>query len=310
VKPFANTYAVGRVTPGAGARLAAGGVASPSARRDTAGFSLIEIIVTVGLLTFIVLGLVMMFSQTQRAFTTSMAQVDVLETGRAVTDMLARELAEMAPTHLPRATNYFAEMDMTSFSNPLFQELPPGTNRRTNVVQRFFFLSRQKQDWVGTGYYVLPAYDNAGVGALYRYSSTARGFAASLLSSNFWTALATGQISNRVADGIVHLRLRAFDPKGRLITPFVRTNDALAGVTNYWNVVLSDQIDGYYTSNAVPAAVELELGILESGAFERFKAIGSANAVAQRQYLSNHTAQVHIFRQRIPIRNVDPSVYQ
>jgi hypothetical protein len=31
--------------------------------------------------------------------------------------------------------------------------------------------------------------------------------------------------------------------------------------------------------------------------------------LAARTYLSNHVAQVHIFRQRIPVRNVDPSVY-
>jgi hypothetical protein len=41
-------------------------------------FSLIEIMVTVGLLTFIILGLLLMFNQTQRAFRTGMTQTDVL----------------------------------------------------------------------------------------------------------------------------------------------------------------------------------------------------------------------------------------
>ena len=37
---------------------------------------------------------------------------------------------------------------------------------------------------------------------------------------------------------------------------------------------------------------------------------GNGNVAAQRQFLSNRVAQVHVFRQRIPIRNVDPSLYQ
>lgn len=270
--------------------------------------------VTVSLLTFIILGLVMMFSQTQRAFVSSMAQVDVLESGRAVTDLLSRELAEMAPTHQPLTTNFLAEYDDVSFSKPLLQELPLGTHNRTNIIQRFFFLSRHNQDWTGVGYYVLPNYDNAGIGALYRFVYTTNGPNVGRLSQIYWNDLANGRITNRVADGIVHLKLRAFDPYGRLITPFFRTNDALAGITNFWSTILPNEMNSYYTSNAVPASIELELGILEKEAFDRFKGLGVADTTVvrdmQRNFLSNRAAQVHIFRQRIPIRNVDPSVYQ
>ncbi len=46
-------------------------------------FSLIEIMVAVGLMTIIVLGLLAMFDQTTRAFKVGMGQTDVLESGRA-----------------------------------------------------------------------------------------------------------------------------------------------------------------------------------------------------------------------------------
>lgn len=279
-------------------------------RAQLAAFSLIEIMVAVSLLTLIVLGLVFMFSQTQRAFVTSMAQVDVLENGRAISDLLSSELAEMAPTHLPLTTNFLAEYDDVSFVQPLYQELPPGGTRRTNVVQRFFFLTRENQDWIGHGYYVLPPYGNAGVGALYRHVTSARGWNASLLSSNFFHALRNGLVTNRVADGIVHLRLIPYDVKGRRIDPFSWTNTASVNVTNGWSPVVPGMINYYFLSNAVPASVELEVGILEKEAYERFKALGNANAVNQRGFLSNSAAQVHLFRQRIPIRNVDPSVYK
>jgi hypothetical protein len=71
-----------------------------------------------------------------------------------------------------------------------------------------------------------------------------------------------------------------------------------------------DQALGYYFfGHAVPAFVELELGILEPQVYQRFKSIPEQVPTARRQFLSDHVGQVHIFRQRIPIRNVDVSVY-
>ena len=62
-----------------------------SANRLRQAFTLIEVLVVVALLSVIILGLVAMFSQTQRAYTLGMTQVDVLEGGRAVTEMITRE---------------------------------------------------------------------------------------------------------------------------------------------------------------------------------------------------------------------------
>jgi hypothetical protein len=36
----------------------------------------------------------------------------------------------------------------------------------------------------------------------------------------------------------------------------------------------------------------------------------SLNGSAITNYLAGHVGQVHIFRQHIPIRNVDPTAYQ
>ncbi|HPC60329.1 MAG TPA: prepilin-type N-terminal cleavage/methylation domain-containing protein, partial [Verrucomicrobiota bacterium] len=59
-------------------------------RRRRSAFSLVEILVTVALLSFIVLGLLAMFHQTQRAFRSSITQTDVLEAGRALTEIIGR----------------------------------------------------------------------------------------------------------------------------------------------------------------------------------------------------------------------------
>jgi hypothetical protein len=85
-------------------------------------------------------------------------------------------------------------------------------------------------------------------------------------------------------------------------------------IFRYWDSykdgAIPGSVSGYFLSNAVPGAVELELGILERGIVERCRSIGAENALVQLQYLSNHVGQVHLFRQRIPVRNVSRSAYQ
>jgi hypothetical protein len=257
-----------------------------------------------------------------------MTQTDVLEAGRAITDMMSRELEQVTPTQAPdrlfntgryRATNFFVE-PQSGFGTPLTQWLPgndPLLYQRTNIVQRFFFLSRVNQDWIGTGYQVLADFPGSGVGTLYRFCATNRRSAVITVNDQFLTAPLSA--FSKIADGVVHLTVKAYATNGFIITPnpYYPTN-GFAVSSNLYGVVENtivlrsaydrDQSECYFMSNAVPAFVELELGILEPQVLQRFRAIGVA--AAQRNYLSNHTAQVHLFRQRVPVRNVDFSAYQ
>src|ERR1051326_5461060 len=60
------------------------------------GLSLLEMLVAVGLLAVIIIGLVAMFNQTQKTLDRGVAQVDILENGRAVMLLLERELQGMS----------------------------------------------------------------------------------------------------------------------------------------------------------------------------------------------------------------------
>ncbi len=114
-------------------------------------FTLVEILVTVALLSIIILGLYAMFHQTQRAFQSSMTQTDVLEAGRAVTDMLAREAEQVAPVE---TTNAYTFATQIIKDVPLPQPLPggsPATVWRTNYLQDVFLLTRSNQMWIGIG---------------------------------------------------------------------------------------------------------------------------------------------------------------
>jgi type II secretory pathway pseudopilin PulG len=281
--------------------------------RRVGAFSLIEILVVVGLLSIIILGLVAMFSQTQRAFRLGLAQVDVLESGRAVTDMMTRELSQMTPARASNAVNFFASLDSLQ---PLKQELPgnPGPLRK-NLIDELYFLTKDNQTWTGIGYYVSGA--DGGVGTLYRYASNTvfgqnpgqlyDGYNQRLddaIKRNTFTNL------NRILDGVVHFKVRAYNPDGRWIT----TTNQFA--TNQFGVrepslalTAAGESELYrFKNNVVPAFVELELGVLEERALIRARTI--TDPQSRSNYLAREAGKVHLFRLRVPVRNVDRTAYQ
>jgi hypothetical protein len=236
--------------------------------------------------------------------------------------MMARELEEMTPAQLIAGTtgntNFFAVIS----AEPLLQYLPgmtPPTGLgpwRTNYIQDFFFMSKNNLDYIGTGYHVV--LDGPGLGTLYRYSAKTNKSWANSLSVNFINSINRSPVTNvnRIADGIVHLQLRAFDTNGAPITPNSPAGNGLRNTYRDWEGPVyvtsyaEDQVRYYFFSNAVPAYVELEVGFLETHHVDRYRAIAAANGPAALRYLSNHVANVHLFRQRVPIRNVDFSAYQ
>lgn len=315
----------------------------PGSVAAAGAFSLIEVMVAVGLMSFIILGLLAVFSQTQRAFRTSMTQTDVLEGGRSVMEMISRELEQAAPCSAQdffmngvryRATNFFAEF--SNLGNPLTQELPGGVPVRTNYIERFFFLTRLNQDWIGTGYVVIYDDPNGWVGSLYRWGMTNRFRPGPIDVSAFFTSNLTPTNVNmsRIADGVVHLRVRPFAGNGFPIVSDgldyfarVRTNALMLAdestltlgygivantVTAPWRTGPDRMAGCYFFNNAMPAAVEVELGLLEPRVLQRYRSIPAGTpggAQTARDYLSRHAGEVHLFRQRIPIRNADLSVF-
>src|SRR5258708_6802858 len=303
------------------------------------GFTLIELLVTVTLMTFIVLGLLAMLGTTHPAFLGSLNQTDVKEAGRLATEMITRELEQMTPSDGGPAKNFMVELE-PNFNTAMFEGMP-GTQGasagvqglRTNVVQRFFFLSQNNLAWSGIGYRVwaddaIAASSPFGgmVGTLYRYSSNTLRSGVSFLSTNFINAPAVGE--SKIADGVVHLRVRPFATNGFPIVPsgvygipslatFQVPPSGYPMMPNaYWappppgnTPNFSYEGNCYFITNAVPAYLELELGILEPTVVDRYRSL-SGNTAAQAAYLSNHVAQVHIFRQRIAVPNVDFNAYR
>ena len=310
-------------------------------------FSVTEMMVAVALMGLIVVALYTVFNQTQRALRASINQVDVLEGGRAAIEIVSRDLEGLTIFTPANGTNLIAQL-MADPVRATIQEDVDGTPLRTNVLQDVFFVSRANKEWVGTGYRVLDTTNDNngsryvvtgprnGIGTLARWSTNIH--TSLFLSNNLVNRylvpppLSLPQESfHRIADGVIHLRLRAFDASGRLFAP---------GYTNQYSTNESYQIsptleyiwDGprrqlveaktvifqegrttargepivdtsfTFRSNALPAYLELELGVLDPDALKQYEAMKDSPSTVAEAFLRKQAGKVHIFRKRIPIR--------
>ncbi|HXD01579.1 MAG TPA: hypothetical protein VN048_19745 [Verrucomicrobiae bacterium] len=319
----------------------------PSTIHRLSGLSLIEILVTVTLLVVIILGLTAMFNQTRKAFTVGLGNVDYQDAGRTAMDLITRDLEQMVPTSYstypnayPPAGNYLNAVNFYADISPAFATNVPwnmtSTDSTNFSMERLFFVTRYNQQWNAIGYRLLASDASAGVGTLYRYS-TNNVAVSNLVTSgftfaNFFTEPPLPPPSfSRVVDGVVDFRIRAYDTNGLLIptafTPFnggfignVNSNFLNSGIvplppgpsyltTNIgYSLQSTGDYDYVFCNIAVPAYVEVELGIMESPTLARLQALTNS-PTAYMQFLTSHAGQVHIFRQRITIPAVDSAAY-
>ncbi len=301
--------------------------------RGRAGFTLVEILVVLVLLSLIVFALMAVFSGAQKAFRASVTQTDALESGRAVMDLIASDMAEMAHADWtsnltdPSVNNYAPVNCYISEKSaglllpspyPLVQPLisSPSGAARTNLLEDIFILSKANisgvPSWVGTGYSVNTNLPDGTLFPLYRFYMTTNFSSGPSGATFLFDTFAGFQYTNsaqwsHLMDGVVNLTARTYDTNGVWMTNgylfpqvmhvrFARFNPDLNGVT-----------DAVFYSNAVPASVDVVLGTLEDHTLQHAEGLSGA---AQSNYLAGAAAQVHLFERRVPIRNFDPTAYQ
>jgi Tfp pilus assembly protein PilV len=263
------------------------------------GFSLIEIMVAVGLLAVIIVGLLAMFYHVQRAFRAGVTQSDVMEGGRATMGLLARELQEATSTdsHDFEATNFVAmpSPGTGAWGESSAQNLPSGAERK-NFLQDVTFLTRANGNWKGISYRI-ENNGGGGVGILKRLEASLpydpNPYSASNGLFTFGKAFFSQTVDkntnyHRVLDGVVHLYVTAYDTNG-----FVFTNAWLSPNGGY-------AFTGF--TNVMPAYIDVELGVLEPSAIDRFRASQEVGGAAPQNYLRRQVGRTHLFRQRISIR--------
>jgi hypothetical protein len=156
-------------------------------------------------------------------------------------------------------------------------------------------------------------------------------------NKQLWATNGNATNFSQVSQGIVHFRVLPYDTRGQLMSMQTTNIDSTyqmirtgpLGVMKYplsnmqgakgntndiglVNVVLSqatvaDPLSTLATfrSNAIPAYLELELGVLEPDALRTYNQMIKDDMGAQaKAYLERRIAKVQIFRKRIPLRTV------
>jgi prepilin-type N-terminal cleavage/methylation domain-containing protein len=316
----------------------------PSRRRWVAAtfnprraFTLVEVLVVMALLSLIVLALMAVFNSTQAAFRSGVTESGVLETGRAVADIMAADLRAMSPAGENNTNGVNFYVGITNYPwapSPLLQPMVGGTSVRTNVLENIFILSRGISNGVPTwncvGYAVTATNTSGGLYSLYRFATNhpASLFDPAYLFTNDFAAFLANVGSTNVPvtiggshllDGVVHLTARAYDVNGG----WMRTNQVVSGLwTNYNQDVyyytnnyaptsveaLSGEVGLAMFSNTLPATVEIDMGVLEDRPLARAQSL-TPSLLLQSNYLSSQASKVHIFRQRVAIPGMEPSAY-
>ncbi len=293
---------------------------------------MVELLVVMTLLSLIVLALMAVFNSTQQAFRASVTQTDVLEGSRNTVDLITADLRGLTPSdgssnyvynnifHFGTVNFFATNNDTAHFQTyaPLVQPLPGSSLDRTNLLQWFFVLGRINTKWTGAGYVVnsgsaSPLYPLFRFYAETNISANPVGLFSQFVYDINALRINPDQATNfsHVMDGVVHFVVRAYDPNGyQLTNTYQYKSGQWTTNRNIWFSAPQWGETGLCMfSNAVPAAVEVQLGVLEDRALERAGSL-PFQSPAQLSYLAQQAGKIHLFRQRVTIPNVDPSAYQ
>ena len=223
-------------------------------------FTLLEMLVSVSVMTMIVYVLYALFDTTQSALRKNVAQVDVNEGGRAAMEMIVRELSQMEVSGYPPVMDPQSKR-VWSGSKSFHSRHTPGTTPlllayesdalttegtpadlaqgfRTNILQDFTFTSRGELGFDIMSYRVVNVEN--GIGTLGRYATAGSLHSADPRASLVNKSLAfnlhfDGAVAQQsdsgafqtITDGVIHFSISAFDQYGRELLPTISWPDPL-----------------------------------------------------------------------------------
>lgn len=271
----------------------------PGGEAALRALTILEMLVSTAMLSFIILGLTAVFVQTQRAFKTGIKATTVTDAGRTIMDMIASDMRQMSDADNIGVTNLYWTW---SENNVQYENSLPF---RTNQIDEIYVLEHTNTTWLGVGYAVQNLVPNSGnsFGTLYRYQTN---FNAPYITNGlFWPfleAVDTQSFTNqaywhRVADGVVSLKLRAYDQNGN--EPWIES-------TYFGDYAADDgghppQISYPFSSNTLPNAVDVELAILEPEALVQARSLAGVPTALNNFMLTNALTRMEVFRRRVSI---------
>lgn len=303
----------------------------PRHRRIT-GFSLLEVLVAVGLMSIVVLALYSMFDQTQKALRNNAGQSDVSEAGRAAMELITRDIEKAWASRVPAVTNNLVirRTYPASVINGIGDDFT-----RDSAFHEVFLLCRPDVA-VSPGFGLFVADENSpvqrvtnAIGTLYRYEvagtspvldangkplGAVENFASPTLVrpgtafrtfNNFWQEFDRPDAvvrtnASRLIDGVVFFRVFAYTGSGVVMDRTVAfTNDIPADVVPFY--LSGPDVENLTTfgNAALPSAIEVELGIMPPRLLTQFRSLPET---LQASFLARNFANILVFRQRIALR--------
>jgi hypothetical protein len=254
-------------------------------------------LVSTAMLAFIVLGLTAMLIQTQKAFKTGIKQNTITDSGRSIMDMITSDLRQMSDAQNTNEFNFFWGTPVTA----MITNKENGVAIRTNELNDIFMLEHTNTTWIGVGYAVSNYVQGLGIGALYRYETNWTALAP-VFTNNLYMPFHTNLISqdptfasnywHKVADGVIDLKIRAFDQYGN-------END-YNSLGSYFSYPVGTV---YYNTptNHLPNSVELEFAILEPDTLVQVRGLAGIASALMNFLSSNAAPKMEVFRQRVTI---------
>ena len=276
----------------------------PSSLRHCRALTVLEMLVSTTCLVLIVIGLTAMFVEVQRAFKAGVKQSTMTDAGHTIIDLVAADLAQASDAQDRKTVNlYWGWAGVNTSSN--YQDIPANVYR-TNQLQEIYVLVHTNTLWLGTGY-AISNFAGTGAGTLYQYLASTNDplETNNVLFNNFFNGVINQSFNpgyfHRVADGVVHLKIRAFDQFGNE-NGKEQGMDFFPGNTNfsYPTPAYTNLLGLLLPPADLPATIQLEVAILEPEAYEQLRALPT-NSQAQRTFLGNAGGKIQIYRQNIPI---------
>lgn len=300
--------------------------------RRTTGFSLLEVLVAVGLMSIVVLALYSMFDQTQKALRANAGQSDVSEAGRAAMELITRDIEKAWASRVPAVTNNL--VIRRTYPDSVINGIGDDFTRDSAFHELFLLCRPDVAVSPGFGLFIaeennpLQRVTNA-IGTLYRYEvpetspvldannavlgvvgnfappTLVRPGTAFRTFNNFWREFdrpnATVRTNaSRLIDGVVFFRVFAYTGAGVVMDRTVTfTNDIPADVVPFF--LSGPDVENLTTfgNSALPSAVEVELGIMPPRLLAQFR---SLPPTLQASFLARNFANILVFRQRIALR--------
>lgn len=306
--------------------------------RRRRGFSVVELMLAVSIMGVIIYALYLVFNQTQRAMRAGEMQGDVAEKARAITEIVTRELQQAVAGNLDwrlysnrNATINLKGGDEREPGPKVQAGVRSETVERTNRLNYIYFLNKETNRWVSIGYAVVNVQN--GVGVLTRFETNAFG-AGPIYSYDTFRAEMRKEIPSstnyhHVADGVIHFRVTPYASDGFRMGwdttnryrgfRFYRSWASGQPIAKHSDVSREEQAtvvlnqnpfwpnsgtEFAFKSNALPAYIDLELGLLEPETLKQYYTMVSDKNPNADKFLERQIARVHLFRQRIPIRKM------